>query len=282
MVSFKLKAFRLDDIWGGAVGWTSDAFLALIQAYYNLAVNSPSDPKAAAILSFSATGGQLGNIAQTLLSYSQPKVAPPIFSEFAAVPNAIYNSTSIRNISDYSNNFATWPAGTRDEIWTHTSKINVQFMTYVKDTLFDIVPRIQKQVPSLRGSVSFQALTKGMLDHMKQNGGNPLGLAGQTAPLLMLSQAWIWEDAADDAVIWTGIRDFQTKVETKATQMGINIPYRYMNYANIYQDVISGYGANNKAKLKSIATKYDPTSVLQRLQPGYFKLDGAPVDTSDV
>ena len=107
-------------IWGGAVGWLPDAFPALIKAFYNLAKNSESDPKAATILSFSATGSTLGNIAQTLLSYSLPQVVPPILAEFAAVPNSIYNTTSIRSISNYSEGFATWPAGTRDEIWTHT------------------------------------------------------------------------------------------------------------------------------------------------------------------
>ena len=112
---------------------------------------------------------------------------------------------------------------------------------------------------------------------MKQNGGNPLGLADKSAPLLMLSQAWIWENTADDETVWAGIREFQTKVDVKAVEMKVNIPYRYMNYANIYQDVIESYGSENKARLNRIAAMYDPTGVYQKLQPGYFKLDGAPV-----
>ena len=32
----------------------------------------------------------------------------------------------------------------------------------------------------------------------------------------------------------------------------------------------------NQAKLKAVALRYDPNGVFQRLQPGYFKLDGAP------
>ncbi|CRK16534.1 hypothetical protein BN1723_011019 [Verticillium longisporum] len=38
-----------------------------------------------------------------------------------------------------------------------------------------------------------------------------------------------------------------------------------------------GYGAANAARLKSIARTYDLTGVFQRLQPGHFKLNRAPV-----
>lgn len=281
VTNFKFNAVKMGQIWGGATGWLPAAFPKLIQAYYNLGVNSPSDPKAAAILSFSATGSTLGNIAQTLVSYSEPVVAPPILKELYTVPNHIYDTTSVRKVSNYSNGFATWPAGTRDQIWTHTSKLNVDFMTFIKDTLFDISPRVQAQTTNLRTSASFQALTKGMLDNMKKNGGNPLGLANEPAPLLMLSQAWIWEEAKDDVAVYAGMREFQQKVEAKAIQMGLNVDYRYMNYANEFQDVIASYGQENKQKLKSIAEKYDPTAVFQRLQPGYFKLEGAPIDTAN-
>lgn len=63
----------------------------------------------------------------------------------------------------------------------------------------------------------------------------------------------------------------------KAKAAGVYNEYIYMNYASMFQDPISGYGDSNKALLKKIAKKYDPKKVYQTLQPGYFKLDGAPV-----
>lgn len=72
-----------------------------------------------------------------------------------------------------------------------------------------------------------------------------------------------------------------SKVKAEATTLRVQTDYVYMNYASQYQDVISSYGADNKAKLKSIASKYDPTAVFQRLQPGYFKLDRAPIPDSE-
>lgn len=57
-----------------------------------------------------------------------------------------------------------------------------------------------------------------------------------------------------------------------AKAMGLDHPYLYQNYAAQKQNVFASYGASNYAKLKAVSQKYDPQQILQRLQPGYFKL----------
>lgn len=74
--------------------------------------------------------------------------------------------------------------------------------------------------------------------------------------------------------------DVLTQIAAKATARNKQHGYLYMNYASLFQDVIKGYGSSNKAKLKTIAKKYDPSAVFQVLQPGYFKLDRAPKPNS--
>lgn len=85
-----------------------------------------------------------------------------------------------------------------------------------------------------------------------------------------------WSDPADDA----RIQAFSLRVQQRAVQaakaMGKNTDYIYMNYGNGAQDVVAGYGAQNKARLEQISKKYDPEGVFEKLQPGYFKLNGAP------
>jgi hypothetical protein len=85
-----------------------------------------------------------------------------------------------------------------------------------------------------------------------------------------------WLQSADD----DRINKFSDKVKSRslaaAAAKGKASPYLYMNYASPWQDPIAGYGSANKAKLKSISKKYDPRSVFEKLQPGYFKLNGAP------
>ncbi|KAK6826153.1 FAD binding domain-containing protein [Apiospora arundinis] len=67
------------------------------------------------------------------------------------------------------------------------------------------------------------------------------------------------------------------QIKQESRDLGVANDWVYMNYASQYQDVIASYGAENKAKLKRVAEEYDPRGVFQKLQPGYFKLDRAPV-----
>lgn len=64
------------------------------------------------------------------------------------------------------------------------------------------------------------------------------------------------------------------KEEAKAR--GLYNRFIYVNYAGPYQNVIPGYGEENLARLKKVAEKYDPRAVFQTLQPGGYKLEGAP------
>jgi hypothetical protein len=63
-----------------------------------------------------------------------------------------------------------------------------------------------------------------------------------------------------------------SRANALAKQMGLDFRFIYQNYASHDQNVFDGYGAENHAKLRKIAKKYDPTGVFSKLQPGYFKL----------
>lgn len=84
----------------------------------------------------------------------------------------------------------------------------------------------------------------------------------------------MWTNAADDQRILKFNNDIITRVKAEAAKKGLNNDYIYMNYASPYQPVISSYGPANQKKLQSVAKWSDPTGVFQKLQPGYFKLDG--------
>jgi hypothetical protein len=86
----------------------------------------------------------------------------------------------------------------------------------------------------------------------------------------------VWDDATKDATLNKAASDFMNAAKAEAKKRGLYNGYIYMNYAGPYQNVVPSYGETNLAKLKAIATKYDPSAVFQKLQPGGFKLDGAP------
>lgn len=115
---------------------------------------------------------------------------------------------------------------------------------------------------------------------MAKNGGNPLGLSAEDGPIYLILLICWWKEEKDDAAIYQMMSTALERIKAKAVSLGKQNDYVYMNYASMFQDVISSYGPDNKARLKDIATKYDPTRLFQELQPGYFKLDGPPVSDS--
>lgn len=62
----------------------------------------------------------------------------------------------------------------------------------------------------------------------------------------------------------------QLKVSTK--QAGTAVDLIYLNYAELSQDPLGSYGAENVAFMKEVAEKYDPEEFFQQRVPGGFKL----------
>lgn len=81
-----------------------------------------------------------------------------------------------------------------------------------------------------------------------------------------------WEGDPDyDLVRSTSIAT-SAKWKELATARGLYDPFIYMNDASRDQDPLSSYGANNLARLKAIAARYDPSGVFQKLQNDGFLL----------
>ena len=66
----------------------------------------------------------------------------------------------------------------------------------------------------------------------------------------------------DDAVMTRTAKTLIAQIEAEARKRGGYSEYKYMNYADGYQDVIDGYGLANNAVLQAASQKYDPTGVL--------------------
>ena len=199
----------------------------------------------------------------------------PIFSEYLAI-TPIQDTTKVRTLADLTVEFnSSNPGGLRETYWAATFKLNQNFTGFVKDVFYDELTAIQ-DAAGLVPATTLQVITIPELQYMSKNGGNPLGLSVSEGPLLLLNINMMWTDAADDGRILKANSNIIKRTVAAAQASGLYNEYIYMNYASQYQAVIPSYGSANQQKLKSIATKYDPTGVFQDLQPGYFKLDGAP------
>jgi hypothetical protein len=77
-----------------------------------------------------------------------------------------------------------------------------------------------------------------------------------------------WKNAKDGETVRKSVRTIVDKGEKIAKKNGIYIPFKYANYASRDQNPLGSYGAENLAKLKEIALKYDSEEVFQKLQNG--------------
>jgi FAD/FMN-containing dehydrogenase len=273
VTKFNMRTFVQGEMWGGQRAHTEDQWDKVYEAYYNYAVNADKDTKQAQIVSFALQAGM--KIAAEDLEYSDPTPWPPVFDEWKAIP-AIIDQTAVANMSTLANQLgAGAPDGVQETYWDRTFKVDKDIFKAFIDIFFDMLPAIQ-DAAGILPVLSFQAITVPAMQKMQQNGGNALGLDPNDGPIFICNLAILWTDVADNLRIMSFSNSLYERLVEEAAKKDLNYDYIYMNYASPYQDVIASYGAANKQKLKSISGVYDPTGVFQRLQPGYFKLEGAP------
>jgi FAD/FMN-containing dehydrogenase len=273
VTKFNLETIPQGNMWGGGRLHLETEFTAVIQAFYNLGKNSAQDPNAAQILSFAYA--QSTKFAAADLQYARPIANASILAEYMAIP-AISDTTRVRSLADLTVQFnASNPSGLRETYWAATFKLDQDFTAFIKDVFFDELVAIA-DAPALIPAATLQVITEPQLQHMTKIGGNVLGLSIESGPLILLNLNMMWSDIADDARILKANDNIIKRTVTEAENRGLENDYIYMNYASQFQAVVPSYGADNQQRLKAVANKYDPTGVFQKLQPGYFKLDGAP------
>ena len=282
VINFNLNTVKFpgQTMWGGTRVYLENNFPAVTKAYTNIVANSPQDPAAGLWVAWlSNNGTKLAATELWSVTLNGAGGKSPIFKDFNAIPS-ISDTTMPRTIADYAAfNQASNPNGLREVYYGLTLKLSQTMADQAKDIFYEEAAKIA-DVAGSNPVMIYQGITTGILENMEKNGGNPLGLSASDGPFFLIHVACWWNNAADDKRVYAMISKALTRISAKATSLGKMNDYIYMNYASQYEDVIKSYGASNKAKLKSIATKYDPTGVFQELQPGYFKLDGAPTPNS--
>lgn len=81
-----------------------------------------------------------------------------------------------------------------------------------------------------------------------------------------------WSEAKDDDLFINLGLMLTDGIQKFAASKGTAVDYLYLNYADKDQDPLSAYGAEKVEFMKTVAKKYDPSGVYQRLLPGGFKI----------
>ncbi|KAF1979990.1 FAD-binding domain-containing protein [Bimuria novae-zelandiae CBS 107.79] len=273
VTNFKLTAYPQGKMWGGGRVYTNASFSAALDAIYNFATTgSPTDPEAAQFISFGYEQG-FGPLASAQLEYGKPIANAPVFADFNAIPS-VQSTTAIQyqsNITITLNGGV--PDGARETYWDASFKADRHLFTFLVDTFYALLPAVV-DAAGLLPTISIQPITAGQLVGMQKNGGNALGLDPAGGPYFIMNMASMWTDPADDVRVLKFHADVLERVKVEAQKRGLDNDFIYQNYASQFQDVFSSYGKDNQKRLVAVSRKYDPKQVFQKLQPGYFKLEG--------
>ena len=129
-----------------------------------------------------------------------------------------------------------------------------------------------KSKPGLRYAMAYQAIPTSVTSQSLNNGGNALGLNLKDGNLVLIFLDISWKKSEDDNIMNRQAASFLEQVETLAAGLGRLHRWKYLNYAAKWQDPMTGYGHENREKLRAASRKYDPDQVFQKQVPGGYKL----------
>ena len=276
VTSFTVETFSLpgNTLWGGSRLYTEPDFPTVLNAFHHVMTNSASDPNAGSFIALASSNNS--KLAMVESYYAKPN------GQDAAIWNGykpltpIMDTTGNITLVDYVARLnESNPYGHRESYYGMTVHMTSDMLHAAKDIFYAEFPSIANIVGA-QPVLCVQGITTGVLKGMSKNGGNSLGLDAKQ-PLYILHIAAQWEKAEDDVAMYAMITRVFRQIKKVAKEKKADSRYMYMNYASLYQDVLGGYGEEQRRVLRKVARRYDPSGVMQRLQPGGFKLDGAPV-----
>ncbi|KAL2268986.1 hypothetical protein VTJ83DRAFT_3832 [Remersonia thermophila] len=290
---FELAAYEQGPLWASRQLFPADAARELIPLMHDLLVaRLPADPAAHAwlvVADVPELGGPVVLVDQFHAAHAAPSAAAAAAAAAPPAAFAAFHAEDIRSRAFLTHVRratvggllvdADSPGGSRQTWWTTTVKA-----TGTPALLLDVHALYAAHAERLRGGAAaagafvsaglvLQAISTNVLQAMRVNGGNALGLAPDEGPLMLIQLSAVWADPALDDVVERACRETIRSIDALAAERGARTKngFVYMNYAGQGQDVLAGYGKANRDRLRKVAHKYDPQGKLDRLWKGYFK-----------
>ncbi|KAL8821083.1 MAG: hypothetical protein Q9191_007383 [Dirinaria sp. TL-2023a] len=267
---FDLPTFKQGQMWGGAIYYSPSVYPQLIQAFNEFAASPNPDQQAHIIIATSWSAGAETGVSN--IYHSTPVAAPPSLEPFTVLQPQIFNSLREDSLLGFAKEQSAFSTdGARQLYFTTSFFLDVQFMLHVRELWLEALKPLET-VPGLMLSLVFQPLTKGIIAHSAQLGGNSLGLSPDDAPLVITLLNSVHTNRADDDTVVTAVSGLIKNIEAAAVTLGKSARYRFTNYAYKDQKVFEGYGRQSVARLQAASRKYDPNGFFQETVPGGFKL----------
>lgn len=118
----------------------------------------------------------------------------------------------------------------------------------------------------------FQSIPTVFSVHSVERGGNVMGLDSEDRNAIMLLFDIAVKTVEEEAIARPLLRSYGEQMQEFAASKGGLVSWKFLNYADSYQDPLASYGSANVEKIRAAARKFDPEGVFQTKAPGGFKI----------
>ncbi|KAI9752016.1 MAG: hypothetical protein M4579_005789 [Chaenotheca gracillima] len=264
---FDAATFDLNAMWGGALvlNYTQAVLDRHAQAFSDFMLPQNFDAKAHGGTALVYMYGQY-EVVDTIY-YTAPVKTAPAWKNFTSIQPQILNTLGLSTAAKLVN------AGT-GQLPVNATRGNFLTLTFktgpaaVYSQLFKIWEDESKSMQGIPG-ISLVWLIQ---PQPVTNGTNAMGNEPGRKDLVTAGFINSWASKDDDEAVAKGTGAIYDKQVAYLKQQGLYVPFKYMNYADISQDVIGSYGAAAKASLQATSRRHDPQGVFQKQISGGFKL----------
>ncbi|KAH8700860.1 hypothetical protein BGW36DRAFT_447684 [Talaromyces proteolyticus] len=269
---FDIRSFQQPDYWGGGVEYPDDCDEAQILAFAKFKYPENFDPYAELEQSFLYTAAENLRTSSNNMFYTKPIVNASALAEFTTIKPQLSNTMRISNTTDFAKELAEYQPVDQLAVYaTTTFKVSLPALRSIL-VAWNTSVHALSHVESLLAVLTFQAIPPVPPTSAPQNS---FGFAPNSHPerdLVLCLLSNYWSDTSASAEVQAATKVLLREIEAITEKEGVNVRYRYMNYAAKWQDPIVSYGAAQVAKLREVAAKYDPFGFFQTKVRGGFKL----------
>lgn len=272
---FDLKTVISSEVHVGIAQYDQSQSQAYLDGVYNFGkYGAPADQEAAIIPTILTFPSANLTVYVAAKFYDSTTDSPTAFENFTAPKlTHVADSYTLQSIPDYvTSTDPLQPLGLRQTFRTLSSIVDREAIQLTHDTFLSDVKSKLSSVANLQASITFQPVTKDLLSHSINSGGNPQGVDISKAPYFWMVENWTWTDVGDDNTVNAAADAITADITRVMRSKSYDAQYLYLNDAGKGQPVFQGYPAANLRRLKAIRAKYGPLRVYTNLMPGGWKV----------
>ncbi|ETS86523.1 hypothetical protein PFICI_00351 [Pestalotiopsis fici W106-1] len=273
VTAFTFETFPQGQVFNGRSTYGQNQTEQVLDKVYDLfsSRDSLSDLSMGYDLYYSYNGSAASFTMLGVQRYTEPVTNASVFEAIKTIPTLTRTQT-IGYMSDLVSNPAL---GTiRHWFGTVSMRPSREMMSQALAIFEDEVEKIQT-VTGLSANFVTYTLHPNAISKMKSRGGNALGI-DQDEPLILILISTDWTSSDGDVAVESMTTNVLDRIAAAAQELQVYHPFMYVNYAYAGQadKVFSGYGEENRQRLKDIQISVDPDGIFtsQGLWRGFMKL----------